>query len=90
MQRKRQLLEVSLAISQIAKTLQENQGATEKLYEAQLKQEQQLEEANKVIQKKNDISEFKKNIESLENQLKTVDNENSELNKELKKVSDEF
>ena len=53
MQRKRQLLEVSLAqISQIAKTLQENQGATEKLYEAQLKQEQQLEEANKVIQKK--------------------------------------
>ena len=46
MQRKRQLLEVSLAqISQIAKTLQENQGATEKLYETQLKQEEQLEEA---------------------------------------------
>ena len=64
MQRKRQLLEVSLAqISQIAKTLQENQGATEKLYETQLKQEEQLEEANKVIQKKTDITSFKQNIE---------------------------
>ena len=53
MQRKRQLLEVSLAqISQIAKTLQENQGATEKLYETQLKQEEQLDEANKLIQQK--------------------------------------